>query len=219
MKNAANPTPPPPPPKRSITLCSFCGKSTAEVKLIIAGPSVFICNSCVEVCAKLVIEKGHELKLPGYNSPIDVTALGVRPRFKKVTFSLRPKHVFFACPFKEPFDSIYADHIKPVCVKLGLSIERADEIYSDQPIIEDIWEAVNSCHVMLADVTGRNPNVMYEIGMAHTVGKPVIIMSQSTDDIPFDLKHYRCILYSYTPRGGKALEVTLENTFRFLVRD
>ena len=57
---------------------------------------------------------------------------------------------------------------------------------------------------------------MYEIGMAHTVGRPVVIITQSVDDVPFDLKHYRCIIYEHTPRGCKALEDKLEGTLRFV---
>jgi hypothetical protein len=57
---------------------------------------------------------------------------------------------------------------------------------------------------------------MYEIGMAHTVGKPVIIITQKIDDVPFDLKHHRCIIYEYTPRGCAKLEERLSATIRFL---
>jgi len=73
-----------------------------------------------------------------------------------------------------------------------------------------------SSEFILADVTGKNPNVMYEIGMAHTIGKPVIIITQQIDDVPFDLRHYRCIVYEYTPRGCKDLERKISGTLRFL---
>lgn len=57
---------------------------------------------------------------------------------------------------------------------------------------------------------------MYEIGIAHTVGKPVIIITQTMDDVPFDLKHYRCIVYSYTPRGILEFEERIAGTLSFL---
>jgi hypothetical protein len=57
---------------------------------------------------------------------------------------------------------------------------------------------------------------MYEIGMAHTVGKPVLIVTQDIDDVPFDLKHHRCIMYSYTPKGCAALEEKISGTIRFI---
>jgi hypothetical protein len=62
--------------------------------------------------------------------------------------------------------------------------------------------------------TGKNPNVFYEVGVAHTVGKEVILVTQSMDDVPFDLRHLRCIVYEYTPRGVRALEANLQNTIR-----
>jgi len=80
--------------------------------------------------------------------------------------------------------------VRPSLNKIGLNVERGDEIFGTQPIIEDIWESINSSEFIVADVTGKNPNVMYEIGMAHTVGKAVVIMTQNIDDVPFDLRHY-----------------------------
>lgn len=204
-------------PESQLKKCSFCGKLQTEVRLLIQGPEVLICETCTQTCVNIIERKGIKISSSTKADVIDLSKLGVRPRFRKVKFQLKAKHLFLACPFAEPFDTIYADHIKPICRKVGLTIERADEIFSDQPIIEDIWEAINSCQVMLADVTGRNPNVMYEIGMAHTVGKPVVILSQEVNDIPFDLKHYRCIIYSHTPRGCKELEAKLEATLTFLV--
>ena len=56
---------------------------------------------------------------------------------------------------------------------------------------------------------------MYEIGMAHTVGKPVVIITQSIEDVPFDLKQYRCIVYDYTPRGCQQLEEKIAGTLLF----
>ena len=99
---------------------------------------------------------------------------------------------------------------------IGALAKRADEIFGTDPIIDDIWEAINSAALIVADVTGRNPNVMYEIGMAHTVGKPVLIVTQAIEDVPFDLRHYRCITYDYTPRGCSELEQRLRATITFL---
>lgn len=201
--------------------CSFCGKTQHEVTKLIAGPSVFICEECTDVCIEMLADDpaclplGRKL-LGGSGSQIDLSVLGVKPRFNKLKFTRRESHIFYLCPFTEPFDTVYKDHVKPVAVKAGFTIDRADEIFGTQPIIEDIWESINSAEVIIADVTGRNPNVMYEIGMAHTVGRPVIIMTQQIDDVPFDLKHHRCIVYSHTPRGCKNLEKKVEGTLSFL---
>lgn len=203
--------------------CSFCGKSQHEVKKLVAGPSVYICNECTDVCVEIIWEPGgttlprtSALVQKGGRMEIDLSELGVKPRFTKLKFARRDNHIFYLCPFSEPFDTIYADHIRSIVRSAGFTIERADEIFGTQPIIEDIWESINSAEIIIADVTGRNPNVMYEIGMAHTVGKPVIILTQNIDDVPFDLKHHRCLVYSHTPRGCLELEAKVSGTLTFL---
>ena len=107
------------------------------------------------------------------------------------------------------------DHIRTQRSKAsdGLSCTlRADDIYDNRPIIEDIWRYTNEARMLIAELTGRNPNVFYETSIAHTVGKEVTLITQSMDDVPFDLKHLRCIVYEYTPRGMATLEQTLKNT-------
>jgi len=147
---------------------------------------------------------------------IDVSELGIRPRFKTLRFQIRQDHCFYLCPFKEPFNTIFIDHVCKAAETAGFTIERADDVFGTEPIIDDIWQAINSSEVVIADVTGRNSNVMYEIGMAHTVGRPVIIITQTMDDVPFDLKHYRCIVYEFTPRGCSSLEEKITGTLRFI---
>jgi hypothetical protein len=116
-------------------------------------------------------------------------------------------------PFAEPFDTIYNDHIKKIIESIpGRFILRADDIYDNKSIIEDIWKNINEAGIIIAELTEKNPNVFYEVGIAHTVGKEVILLAQNIDDIPFDLKHLRCILYDYTPRGCQTLESNLKNT-------
>jgi hypothetical protein len=197
--------------------CTFCSRSHEEVDKLIAGPSVFICDQCVDVCVNVLIEDDSSwLPSAVAREDIDLEKLGLKPPFKTLRFELKKNHCFHLCPFQEPFDTIYRDHLIPTTKKCGFTIERADEIFSTGPIVEDIWQAIVSATIITADVTGRNPNVMYEIGMAHTVGKPVVILTQDMNDVPFDLRHYRCIVYSYTPRGCSALESQLLGTLRFL---
>ncbi len=196
--------------------CSFCGKLSIEVEHVISGPAVYICNECIDLCFEILTEKGWKPSKFITKSNIDLKELNIKPRFNKIRFEKRSNHCFYLCPFSEPFNTIYSDHVVPAVKSQDVTIERSDEIFGTQPIIEDIWEGINSASLIIADVTNRNPNVMYEIGMAHTVGKPVIIITQSIDDVPFDLKHYRCIIYEYTPKGCKKLENQLAGTIGFL---
>ncbi len=72
---------------------------------------------------------------------------------------------------------------------------------------------------LVADLTGRNPNVMYEVGIAHTVGKPVIMVTQDIDDVPFDLRALRCVVYAAASiRGGAILVKNLVNTLQAILK-
>ena len=125
--------------------------------------------------------------------------------FRGRDFLKDDKSVFVLSPFGEPFDTIYVDHIKPLVQDTGdLVCSRADDIYDNRPIIEDIWRCIHEARLLISELTDRNPNVFYETGMAHTVGKEVILITQSMEDVPFDLRHLRSIVYDYTPKGMKA---------------
>jgi nucleoside 2-deoxyribosyltransferase len=122
--------------------------------------------------------------------------------------------VFMVMPFLENLKPVYNDHIQKVAGKLGVSIARGDDFFTSNSIISDIWNAINSCKIVIADCTGRNPNVFYEIGIAHTIGKPVIFLAQNKDDIPFDTQHLRHIIYEFTPRGMAEFEKKLTTTLK-----
>ncbi|MCP3957761.1 MAG: hypothetical protein GY719_07900 [bacterium] len=136
-----------------------------------------------------------------------------RPLFGKPQEDDQAFEVFVLMPFTNELRPIYEDHIKKVIDKsLGLSVGRADDVFAANSIISDIWRLIYNCKILIADCTHRNPNVFYEIGVAHTVGKPVILIAQGIDDIPFDLRHIRAIVYSYTPPGMAEFERTLQKT-------
>ena len=95
----------------------------------------------------------------------------------------------------------------PACADI-----QGDDFFAANSVISDVWDAINHARVLIADCTNRNPNVFYELGIAHTLGKPVILIAQSKDDIPFDVQHIRTILYDFTPRGMREFESALEAT-------
>jgi hypothetical protein len=73
---------------------------------------------------------------------------------------------------------------------------RADELFSTGTVIEQIWHQVIKSKVLLADLSGKNANVFYELGLSHAACKPVILTSRDVKDIPFDLRHLRAIIYN-----------------------
>jgi hypothetical protein len=122
--------------------------------------------------------------------------------------------VFVLMPFKKELTSIYSDHILKVTEALEITCGRANDFFSTEAIIDEIWSALFHSKLCVADCTGRNPNVFYELGIAHTVGKPCILITQSIDDIPFDLKHRRVIEYENTSLGMRDFEEKLTRTLQ-----
>lgn len=102
---------------------------------------------------------------------------------------------FVAMPFASLFEREYTRVIKPAVEGAGLVCVRGDEIYSDQSIVQDIWKSLRTARVVVAELSGRNPNVMYEVGLAHALGKPIILLTRNQDDVPFDLKSLRYVFY------------------------
>ena len=124
--------------------------------------------------------------------------------------------VFVLMPFYEQLRPIYDDHIKNVCESKKLTVGRADDFFSNGSIMSDIWTAIQNAKIIIADCTGRNPNVFYEIGIAHTLRKETILISQNIEDIPFDLRHLRTIIYEYNPRGMTEFEKQITKTISVL---
>jgi len=107
-------------------------------------------------------------------------------------------------PFSSEFDQVY-DHIKTFVVSRNLQCKRADDIWRNESIVQDIVDLILASSVVIVDCTGRNANVFYEMGIAHTVGRPVIPIVQDRRDIPFDISHLRHIRYHPNREGLQTL--------------
>lgn len=117
---------------------------------------------------------------------------------------------FVMMPFGAWLDVYYKDLFVPAIRDAGLEPLRADELFSTGTVIEQIWEQINKAKILLADLTGKNPNVFYELGLAHADSKPVIFTTASLDDVPFDLRHLRVIVYDVRdPFWGDKLKSNL----------
>lgn len=114
---------------------------------------------------------------------------------------------FVIMPFAGTFRPVYEKVIRPAVEEAGLECRRADELFSTQPITRDIWKQIRSCRLVLAELSGRNPNVLYELGLAHAIGKPAIIITNKEEDVPFDLKALRYRYYdTNNPFWGETLK-------------
>ena len=120
--------------------------------------------------------------------------------------------VFVLMPFSLEMQPIFQNHVKVITEELHLSCKRADDLFTNGMIINEIWSSIYFSSIIIADCTGRNPNVFYEIGIAHTLGKETILITQSMEDIPFDVRHLRIIKYDNNLQGMIMFDERLRKT-------
>ncbi|MBN2156659.1 MAG: hypothetical protein JW776_11515 [Candidatus Lokiarchaeota archaeon] len=132
--------------------------------------------------------------------------------FSRTTEPIKDNQCFVLMPFDPQYLEIYEDVIKPLLSELGINCVRADELYGSRAIIQDIWKSIQIAGLIIADMTEKNPNVFYELGLSHAIGKKVILITQSIEDVPFDLRHLRCIVYEHNLRGAIKLKEQLRKT-------
>jgi len=121
---------------------------------------------------------------------------------------------FVMMPFASPIGDYYSTVYKPAIEKAKLTPVRADnEIFGAGKIMDQVWSGINAAKVLVAELTTKIPNVFYELGIAHALQKPVVLVSSNEDDVPFDLKHIRVIYYDKNDPfwGPKLLNKVAEN--------
>ncbi len=121
---------------------------------------------------------------------------------------------FVVMPYALPHGAYYDQVYEPAIRKAGLTPVRADaSIFGAGKIMEQIWRGINAAKVLVAELTTKNPNVFYELGLAHALRKPVVLISSNEDDVPFDLQHIRVIYYDMTDPfwGRKLMDKVAEN--------
>jgi hypothetical protein len=130
--------------------------------------------------------------------------------------------VFMVMPFSDDVaNNNYLHSIKPVCDKFNLEVRRADEIFSTSPIYEDIVKEIQEASIIIVDITNKNPNVFYELGMAHTLkqNRTIMVTQDSFKEMPFDIAHFRIIPYENTIVGKVNFEKQLQSTLKNLLSD
>jgi hypothetical protein len=150
-------------------------------------------------------ESGYDFlkrQFPTAPDDFDQTAQLVVPAFRGKNVAFERDLIFVVMPFAKTFLPIY-DTIKLAVTACQQRCERADDIFSTQPIMENVWEGLNRASIVISDLTGKNPNVFYETGIAHTLGKDVVLITQALEDIPFDLRGFRYYEY-FTDSDGLA---------------
>ncbi len=119
-------------------------------------------------------------------------------------------------PFKAEFNPVYSA-IQSSVALVGLSCVRADDIWEHHTIIQDIVTLIARARIVICDCSEKNPNVFYEAGIAHTLGKEVILIAQTEDDVPFDLRHLRYIRYLPNREGLNELSQAIVTRLKSVV--
>ena len=135
--------------------------------------------------------------------------------FRFPTDELCEDSVSVMMPFGKEFEAVY-ETLRGAAEDNDLPCVRADEIWHESAIINDIARLIYKSRVVVADLTGRNANVFYEAGIAHTLGREVVLVTQNPNDIPFDLRHLRYIHYLANDQGLKKLREDLSRRLHAL---
>jgi len=169
--------------------------------------------------AKLLEEIGGKKRVVDVTHTPDVEGSSSIPeeQLKKVSRGVAVQAsdtCFVMMPFALPLGGYYTSIYEPAIKKAGITPIRADaEIFGTGKIIDQIWSGIHSARVLVAELTGRNPNVLYELGLAHALKKPVVLVSSNEGDVPFDVRHVRVIYYEMTDPfwGEKLISKVAEN--------
>ncbi|WP_299729946.1 nucleoside 2-deoxyribosyltransferase [uncultured Tateyamaria sp.] len=126
---------------------------------------------------------------------------------------------FVLMPFSHEFDDIYKFGIKKLAESFDVVAERVDEQHFSESILERVYRQIENSDFVIAEMTGKNPNVFYEVGYAHAKGKLCALVTQSATDIPFDLKHHTHVIYDgsiadLTEKLGPKIEWLKAETLR-----
>jgi hypothetical protein len=103
-------------------------------------------------------------------------------------------------PFSANFDTVHGAVVE-AARRNSMRCQRADDIWIHSTVIQDVFSLIYRSHIVVCDFTTKNPNVLYEAGIAHTLGKHMVPITQHPDDIPFDLKSHRYLLYQGNAQG------------------
>jgi hypothetical protein len=183
-----------------------------NVRIILEGQRVDLYVDNIKVISQrgLTITDGLSVGLFAFRS-------SVRATFRNFQVDdARPK-AFIVMQFTSPYNEVYRDAIQPLVTEIGFDPLRVDDIASPGIIISDIKNQITESSIVIADITEANPNVYYEVGMAHAIDKPTVLLAQRGTKLPFDVGPHRCIFYENTIPGRARLQEALKRSLESLL--
>ncbi len=116
---------------------------------------------------------------------------------------------FVAMPFRAQHGEVYETVIAPAIRKAGLEPVRADSLISPGNLVDQVRRLIDRSKVVIAFLPEHSSNVLFELGMAVALKKPVVLIAERTESIPSDLRSFRCLWYQHGSRGTDELRDTL----------
>ena len=142
-----------------------------------------------------------------------------RADFKDVSVRAERGDVFVVMQFSD-FEELYTDVIVPIVKQFGLWPYRADEVFGPGSIIRDVERGIELAQIVIAEITPANENVFYEVGYAHALRKPTILLvNESKPKLPFDLSGYRCLFYQNSIGGKRKVEDGLKKHLQSILNE
>lgn len=178
-------------------------KKYYKVKISVVGSSISLFINDILVAVGIDNIRKGQLQLV-FSSRDEILIQGFKVKDLKPT-------AFVVMQFSEQYNQLYKEVIKPICEDFGLEVERADEFYTATPIIKDIVKSIKEASVIIAEITPDNPNVFYEVGYAHAINKPTILLSdKAREKLPFDISGFRTLFYENSIAGKTSVEKNLK---------
>lgn len=179
-------------------------EKTYQLHVDISGQRVSLTVAGVQVL-------DHKLAAPLQGDQTGLFAWGHgRVDFDHFSVSAHEPRIFVVMQFGEPYDSLYKEVIQPISSTIGFKAFRGDDVFRPGVILQDIRRGIVESDVIIAEITPVNANVFYELGYAHALEKPTILLAnRNVEKLPFDISGYRVIFYDDAIRGKRGIEETL----------
>lgn len=162
----------------------------------------------------------HRLETPLPNGQLGLFAWGHGTiQFSNSVFNGKRGTIFVVMEFSDPYNELYTEVIQPIADRFKMRAFRADDIVGPGIILEDIVSGIVTAQIVIAEITPPNQNVFYELGYAHALNKPTILLVERGRPLPFDISGYRCLFYENSIGGKRKVEEGLRKHLEAILND
>ncbi|MEM6805047.1 MAG: hypothetical protein AAF696_26865 [Bacteroidota bacterium] len=166
---------------------------------------------------KRPLKNGEDILSPDTAIPVPKSGanktISFEPVFKQREFNFEPLTALVFMPLEAYWSESLWLHLQDSLRELGYYTRKANSIYSENSL-EDNWKEINESELIIADLTYKHPDVFYKVGIAHTLGKKVILITQHARDLPADFKNFPFVVYDNNIYGLQDLRNSLLSLVR-----